>query len=121
MVPAKCPNCGANIVVDETKDAGICTYCGTPFVTEKAISVTNNTTTNKAQTIINNYYTTPAQTPTAPPAYNSNPPVVPTEPRPKVRILLAIVLFYLYVIPGIIYVSWVRGKQKEWDRKYRGY
>ena len=37
FVAAKCTECGANIEVDETKDAGICEYCGTAFVTEKAI------------------------------------------------------------------------------------
>ncbi len=43
LVPAKCTNCGANIEVDESKEAGICRYCGTAFITEKAI---NNYTTN---------------------------------------------------------------------------
>lgn len=43
LVPAKCPQCGANIEIDDSKDAGICEYCGTAFITEKAI---------------NNYYTT---------------------------------------------------------------
>lgn len=38
FIPAKCTQCGANIEVDDTKDAGICKYCGTAFVTEKAIT-----------------------------------------------------------------------------------
>ena len=38
MIAAKCTNCGANIQVDETKEAGICESCGTAFVTEKAIN-----------------------------------------------------------------------------------
>lgn len=45
MIPAKCTQCGANIQVDETKEAGICQYCGTAFITEKAINnynITNN-------------------------------------------------------------------------------
>lgn len=47
FVAAKCTNCGANIEVDESKEAGICKFCGTAFVTEKAITnyytnVTNN-------------------------------------------------------------------------------
>lgn len=48
FVAAKCPQCGANIEVDSTKDAGICKYCGTPFVTEKVINQyqVNNTTNN---------------------------------------------------------------------------
>ena len=38
MVNGKCPNCGASIKLDKDKDAGICEYCGTAFVTEKAIN-----------------------------------------------------------------------------------
>ncbi len=50
LVPAKCTQCGANIEVDETKDAGICQYCGTAFITEKAI---NNYNINTKDIIIN--------------------------------------------------------------------
>lgn len=51
LVVAKCTQCGANIEVDDTKEAGICKYCGTAFITEKAINnyntyITNNYTTN---------------------------------------------------------------------------
>lgn len=51
LVAAKCTQCGANIEVDDTKEAGICNYCGTPFITEKAITnyntyITNNTNIN---------------------------------------------------------------------------
>lgn len=58
IVAAKCPQCGANIKVDEEKDAGICEYCGTPFITEKAINnyntyVTNNNVYNFAGATVN--------------------------------------------------------------------
>ena len=51
LVAAKCTQCGAAIEVDNTKEAGICKYCGTAFITEKAINnyinyVTNNTNIN---------------------------------------------------------------------------
>ena len=51
MVAAKCTQCGADIEVDETKDAGLCRHCGTAFVTHKAINnyntfVTKNVTKN---------------------------------------------------------------------------
>ena len=45
FVAARCTQCGASIQVDETKEAGICQYCGMAFVTEKVINnynVTNN-------------------------------------------------------------------------------
>ena len=45
LVAAKCPECGANINVDESKDAGICEFCGTAFVTEKAINNYNTVIT----------------------------------------------------------------------------
>lgn len=38
LIAAKCTECGANIKVDESKDAGICQHCGTAFVTQKAIN-----------------------------------------------------------------------------------
>lgn len=45
FIPARCTQCGAEIKVDSSKEAGICEHCGTPFITEKVISntyVTNN-------------------------------------------------------------------------------
>lgn len=52
LVPAKCTQCGGDIEVDDTHDAGICQHCGTPFITEKAI---NNYTTNITNNIVNNF------------------------------------------------------------------
>lgn len=117
MKNAKCTNCGANIEVDETKEAGVCKYCNSAYVTEKAIqnyntNVTNNAT-NNAQTIVNNYYTA------APVQENVRiKKIIPTEPRPKINVGLAILLCWLYIIPGIIYIGSVRNKQREWDEKY---
>jgi len=51
MKPAICTQCGANIEVDETRDAGICTHCGTPFVTEKVI---NNFVTQNVHNVTEN-------------------------------------------------------------------
>lgn len=45
LVNAKCTNCGANLKVDNNKDAAICEFCGSAFIVEKAInnySITNN-------------------------------------------------------------------------------
>lgn len=59
LVAAKCPQCGANIKVDKEKDAGICEFCGTAFITEKAINnyntyVTNNNDFSGANINVNN-------------------------------------------------------------------
>lgn len=46
LVAAKCTQCGANIEVDDSKEAGICKFCGTAFITEKAITNYNTYVTN---------------------------------------------------------------------------
>lgn len=46
LIPAKCTQCGANIEVDVSQEAGICKYCGTAFITEKAINNYNTYITN---------------------------------------------------------------------------
>ncbi|MBQ3065358.1 MAG: hypothetical protein IJC98_03880 [Clostridia bacterium] len=38
LVPAKCTSCGAQLTVDNTKDAAICEFCNTPYIVEKAIN-----------------------------------------------------------------------------------
>lgn len=44
LTPAICTQCGAQIQVDGSKEAGICPNCGTAFITEKVINkfVTHN-------------------------------------------------------------------------------
>lgn len=56
LVPAICTQCGAQIEVDDTHEAGICKACGTAFITENAINnyatyVTNNNIFNGATII----------------------------------------------------------------------
>lgn len=46
MIVAKCTQCGSNIQVDDTKEAGICESCGTAFITEKAINNYNTYVNN---------------------------------------------------------------------------
>ena len=43
LVAAKCTQCGANIQVDSTHEAGICPHCGTAFITAKAVTNYNTT------------------------------------------------------------------------------
>lgn len=38
LVAAKCTSCGAPLTVDNSKEAAICQFCGTPFILEKAIA-----------------------------------------------------------------------------------
>lgn len=51
LVQAKCTNCGANLEIDNTKDAAICPYCGTAFIVEKAINNYNTTNQIHAGTV----------------------------------------------------------------------
>lgn len=53
LVPAKCPECGGNVVVDNEKDAWICDFCKTPFIVEKAIN-NFNTINNITNNVMNN-------------------------------------------------------------------
>lgn len=43
LVKVQCTNCGANLDVDNAKDAAICPFCRTPYVVEKAIQYYNTT------------------------------------------------------------------------------
>ena len=52
FVAAKCPQCGGNIQVDDTKEAGICPFCKTAFVTEKAIHNYHVNIVNNVDTVI---------------------------------------------------------------------
>ena len=47
MVQAKCTNCGASIEVDPQTEAGVCPYCKTAYVTQKAIVNYNTTIVNQ--------------------------------------------------------------------------
>lgn len=51
LAQAKCTNCGANLEIDDTKDAAICPYCGTAFIVEKAINNYNTTNQIHADTV----------------------------------------------------------------------
>lgn len=54
LVAARCTQCGANIEVDPTKEAGICPNCNTAFIIEKAINNYNvNYNINNANITIN--------------------------------------------------------------------
>ena len=38
IVAAKCTQCGADVQVDNSQEAAVCKYCGTPFIVETAIN-----------------------------------------------------------------------------------
>ena len=61
LTPAICTQCGANIEVDASHEAGVCKFCGTAFITEKAInnyinnhSTVHNVTENITKIILGN-------------------------------------------------------------------
>lgn len=46
LVKAKCTQCGADLTVDDSKEAWLCQHCNTPFIVEKAINNYNTYVTN---------------------------------------------------------------------------
>lgn len=112
MKNAKCPNCGATIEVDENSRAGICKYCNTPYSTEDAIAKYTNSTINNATTINNTYY---QNNPNQPMQANMR---VARKPRPKINKVILALGLYCGIIPGILYLIYIKKKQKEWDDKY---
>lgn len=54
LISAKCTNCGANLEVDNTKEAAVCPYCNTAYVVEKAVNY-YNTTNNINANVVNVY------------------------------------------------------------------
>ena len=52
LVAAKCTECGESIEVDDEKDAGICNFCGTAFVTQKVINNTNISKTYNVEQMV---------------------------------------------------------------------
>lgn len=51
LVPAVCTQCGAKLEVDPDQEAAVCPYCGTPFITEKAINHYNITHVHQNNTV----------------------------------------------------------------------
>lgn len=56
LVNAKCTNCGANLNVDNIKDAAVCEFCGSAFIVEKAINNYNVTNNNSIYANVVNIY-----------------------------------------------------------------
>ena len=54
LIAAKCTQCGAELQVESTNDATICSYCGSPFITQKAIN--HYQVTNKIQADVVHVY-----------------------------------------------------------------
>lgn len=97
MKSVKCPNCGANLKSEDLlNDSYVCAYCKTSIVAEDVAT----------PTIINNYYHTS-------PVVEKNIP-----PRPRVSFFWAIILLWMYILPGLIYIAIVHNKQKDWDDEY---
>ena len=51
LVQAKCTSCGANLTVNPDNEASVCKYCGTAFITEKAIDNFNATINSESVSI----------------------------------------------------------------------
>ena len=59
FVPAICSQCGAQLQIDDSKEAAICDFCGTAFISEKAIqtyNVVHNIHLNTPGNTVNIFY-----------------------------------------------------------------
>lgn len=91
MKTVKCPNCGANMNLNDTK----CEFCDSTFIKE-----TNN---SHIETHINNYNNTTVKIP---------------KRRPVVRVSVVIILCFISVFFAIFYIIVVKHEQKKWDNTY---
>lgn len=59
FVKAICSNCGGILEVDNSREAAICPFCGTPYIVEKAVqqyyTVVNNTNNIEHATFVNGF------------------------------------------------------------------
>ena len=53
LINAKCTNCGANLEVDNAKDAAICPFCHSAYIVQKAINNYNVTNTIQNPGVVN--------------------------------------------------------------------
>lgn len=116
MKSTKCPNCGANIVHNNSKDVIVCEFCNSVFANEK--ETLQNNTSNGTQTIINNYYVSSSNQPNNNYNKSSNTQTFNTyrsSQRPEVNVGIAIVLLVFCWWIGLIYIFAVKRKQKKWD------
>lgn len=59
LVPAKCPQCGADIDVDKNLETAFCSYCGTKIIIKdvvKKVKIVNNPTVENFIKLGNRYY-----------------------------------------------------------------
>ena len=53
LVKAQCTNCNGALEVDDSKEAAVCPYCGTPYIVEKAINNYRVNTINISNSVVN--------------------------------------------------------------------
>ena len=96
----KCNNCSANLSLDDNLRTLTCPYCGSVKYFEEDKSPNEELYKSKltVESLTNSSY---------------------IPPRPKVHVLLAIVLFCSYFWPGVIYLCIINSQQKKWDNQYK--
>ena len=89
MKTTKCPSCGASSTVTDSNEKIVCAYCHTMYQTE--LENSTDLSASKDHEYLHG-------------------------DRPKINILLALVLFVINWILGLIYVLIITSQQKEWDK-----
>ena len=50
MITVNCPNCGASMDIDESREFAFCTFCGTKILTDKKVEIDRNKEINNLLT-----------------------------------------------------------------------
>lgn len=121
MSKVKCCGCGANIEVNNNEET-VCPYCGAINTVSKEIDT--NQKSNTTTTVINNYYGNFSSSKENDNEDNTVDLNKMSEadiklyysPRPKIRVIPAIIGLCLLIIPGLIYIIVQAIRQKKWDK-----
>lgn len=100
MRVVKCPNCGAQVSNSPSNGRQVCEYCNSSLVNEEPI-VKVVETSNQGE-----YYKDDVE----PRKYRSY------EPRPRISMFLAVVLCWINIFVGLVYIGIMKHKQHEWDK-----
>jgi hypothetical protein len=108
----KCSSCGAGISGNTVDRIVKCPYCGSE---QKNIDYVEKSTIDVIGSKINNIlnYNSQQETTRRPDYSGTRIPA-----RPKANGFLTVLLLFLWVFPGIIYLFYIGRQQTIWDEKY---
>ncbi len=110
MKNIRCSSCGAYLKLEDGQKTTVCPYCDTQYIDEEK-SLTPKQ--DKPIQVINNYYNT-----TTTPTQGEKTAKIYIPPKPKINIIALILLFCLYIWPGLIYLTVKTIQIVKWNKNY---